>query len=45
MATNDPAILLMIDERNQKREIARLDRIERHNELREEARKKQQIAI
>ncbi len=40
MATTDPAILLMIDERNRNREIARLDRIERHNEYMEMAKKK-----
>ena len=40
MMLSDPAVIGIIEERNRQREIARLDRIERHREIMSEMRKK-----
>ena len=45
MVASDPAVEKIIEERNKAREIARLDRIERHQELMIEAKNKQKMAV
>lgn len=45
MDISDPAVLIVIEERNRQREIARLDRIERHKEIMIEARKKTELTM
>lgn len=45
MQMSDPAVLKVIEERNRLREIARLDRIERHKEIMIENRKMQIMAM
>lgn len=45
MVASDPAVEKIIEERNKAREIARLDRIERHQELMIEAKNKHKMAV
>ena len=45
MEISDPAVLTVIAERNRQREIARLDRIERHKEIMIEAQQKKDMAM